>query len=412
VQFPGGASFQAQPDRELASHDLVLLRLSGSSGRQPLRISTGIPPLHSQVAAIGYALGAPTPDDKLLTITVANAPPGARLRDMLPLTFQQQLQASGALSLATEILRLDGNLLSGHSGAPLISHDGTVVAIGSGGLQNGAGGLVWAVRTRYLPTLREQPQISAVAPLSRPTGLVFADQAPQASVRQQPCGTFTLALTRTVPLSVLSQDSDDPLGMQQLLDTIGASLDENGRDRFDVWVDPQSGAAIPLPAGTRLQNGPAGCIAILSPTVGFNIVAFRADEDIGVPVNAQVQSASMAFEQVLGSSFPGLVSDPAFTYRTPVVRPDGFVANRKGASRNFQVSADLAQSDYVFLSHITRGNTYVGISAIRNNQQFDIRTAMACAPDPRAPACAEFRASLRNWALAAAAVHMATIPPI
>ena len=412
VQFPGGPSFTARPERELASHDLVLLRLSAASGRQPVRIGDAIPPIHSQVAAVGYALGAPTPDDKLLTITAANAPPGAKLRDMLPLSFQQQLQASGALSLATEILRLDGNLLSGHSGAPLIAHDGRVVAIGSGGLQNGAGGLVWAVRTRYLVSLQQQPQITAVAALARPTGLVFADQAPQANVRQQTCGSFTLSLARTVPLSVLSQDSDDQRGLQQLLGTIGASLDEAGGDRFDVWVDRESGAAIPLPAGTQLQNGPVGCIAILSPTVGFNIVAVRADDSSGLPASAQIQNASVTFEQVLASSFPGLMPDPAFTYAAPVTRPDGFLANRKGAARNFPVAPGMFQADYVFLTHITRGNTYVGVSAIRNNMQLDTQMAMACAPNPRAPQCAPFRAAFRDWALAAAAVHLATIPPI
>lgn len=412
VQFPGGASFTARPERELASRDLVLLRLNASSGRQPLRIRTATPPIHSQVAAVGYALGAPTPDDKLLTVTAGNAPPGARLIDMLPARFQQELRQANALLLDTAILRLDGNLVSGHSGAPLISSDGTVVAIGSGGLQDGAGGLVWAVRTTYLPLLQQQVEITSVAALRRPTGLVYADQAPQAVVRTQRCGSFTLSLARTVPLSELSKDSDDQRGLGQLLNTIGASLDERGQDRFDVWVDLESGAAIPLPEGTRLTTGPVGCVAVLSPFVGFNIVTVRADEGTPQAQAMQVQNASVAFEQALVAGMPGLTPDPAFTYQIPVSRPDGFLANRKGAGRNFQTGPGLVQSDYVFLTHMTRGRTYVGVSAIRMNMQFDMNRAMACGQNPRDPQCDDFRASLRDWARAAAAVHLATIPPI
>jgi hypothetical protein len=221
VQFPDGQSYLARPERELAAHDLVLLRLDRASSRRPLTVRTGVPAIHSRVAVVGYALGAPTPDDKLLTVTAANRdPPGAKLADMLAPRFRQELQAAGALSLATAILRLDGNLLSGHSGAPLIASDGSVVGIGSGGLQDGAGGLVWAVRTSYLPALAQAPVIAATAPLRRSSRLVFADQAPQATVRQQRCGTFTLSLARTVPLATLAQTSDDQMGVRQLLSVI------------------------------------------------------------------------------------------------------------------------------------------------------------------------------------------------
>ncbi len=412
VQFPGGASFTARPERELAARDLVLLRLNSSSGRQPMRIRTTTPPIHSQVAAVGYALGAPTPDDKLLTITAANSPPGAKLIDMLPARFQQELRQANALLLDTAILRLDGNLVSGHSGAPLISADGLVVAIGSGGLQDGAGGLVWAVRTTYLPALQQQGEISSVAALQRTTGLVYADQAPQAVVRTQRCGTFNLSLARTVPLSELAKDSDDQRGLGQLLNTVGASLDERGGDRFDVWLDLESGAAIPLPEGTQLTTGPVGCIASVSDTVGFNIVTMRANDGSPQEQMMQVQGASIAFEQALGQGIPGLVPDPAFTYQIPVTRPDGFIANRKGAGRNFPVAPNVYQVDYVFITHMMRGRTYVGISAIRLNMQLDTNEAAFCNRDPQNTECATFRASFRDWARAAAAVHLATIPPI
>jgi hypothetical protein len=109
---------------------------------------------------------------------------------------------------------------------------------------------------------------------------------------------------------------------------------------------------------------------------------------------------------------PGLVTDPSFTYRQPVTRPDGFVANRKAAARNFQTGPDQIQSDYVFVTHMQRGPTYVGVAAIRSNLQFSMSRMQQCAPNPQIAACADLRAALRPWAQAAAAVMLATIPPI
>ena len=77
VRFPGKAPVGARPERELTSEDLVLLRLDATSGLTPVRIDGALPPIHSRVAAVGYALGAPTAADKLLTVDATNVEPGA-----------------------------------------------------------------------------------------------------------------------------------------------------------------------------------------------------------------------------------------------------------------------------------------------------------------------------------------------
>jgi hypothetical protein len=412
VRFPGKAPVGARPERELIAEDLLLLQLAAPSSLMPLRIDASLPPVHSRVAAVGYALGAPTAADKLLTVDATNVEPGVKLKDLLPARIRQEIQANGPWSLETGILRLDGNLVSGLSGAPLLGPGGAVVAIGAGGLQDGAGGIVWAVRAAYLPRLQSSPVIAAATSLERSSRFAFADQAPQSTLTQISCGTFSLTRSRTVPLSVLRRNTDDPRGLDRVIATVGTALSPGGTDRYDVWVDLASGAAIAVPERTSLLNGPVGCVAAVSPTVGLNITTYRARSSNPAAVQAEIQKVSVAFENTLNVLLPGLQADPAFTYMLPITRQDGFVVNRKGAARSFQTGVNQAQADYVFVTHMTRGATYVGVSAVRMNQQVRIDQAMACGSGQPSPQCASFHAALADWARAAVGVFLSTIPPI
>lgn len=413
VQFPGGPSLTAMPVRERAAEDLLVLRLSGPSGRRPAIVRAALPPIHSRVAAVGYALGAPTPDDKLLTVTSANRePPGALLRDMLPARIRQEVQSSGPWSLDTAILRLDGNLVSGLSGAPLFAADGTVVAIGAGGLQEGASGIVWAVRARYLLEANGWRSVGSVAALTRPTSIAFADQVPQAQVPTAACGALVLSRARTVSLADLARDTDDPRGLQQILAAVGGALSEGESTRFDVWVDQSTGASIPMPAGTTIISGPVGCMATLGINVGLNIVTFRAPAGPTPMGREQIQQFSSQFERSFMVPFPyGLPPDNFFTYVTPVSRPDGFVVNRKAWGAPQLIAPNAVALNYVFITHMTRGETYAGVSALR---QFVLPAdaTQACLTNGNLQACQIIRPAMETWAMAAIAVHMATMPPI
>lgn len=413
VRFPGRAPVNARPDRELVAEDLLLLRLDAPSGLTPVRIEAALPPVHSRVAAVGYALGAPTAADKLLTVDATNAEPGAKLKDLLPAHIRQEIEAHGPWSLDTRILRLDGNLVAGLSGAPLLGPSGAVVAIGAGGLQDGAGGIVWAVRAVYLPRLQEAPVIAAAArTLERSSRFAFADQAPQSALTTAGCGTFTLTRSRTVPLSVLERYTDDPHGLDLVMRTVGGSLAEGGTDRYDVWVDQASGASIAVPEGTHLVNSLVGCYAAVSPTVGLSITTYRASALNPMAAMAEVQQVAVNFESSLNALLPGLQPDPQFTYVLPITRQDGFVVNRKGAARNFPTGVNEAQADYAFVTHMTRGATYVGVSAVRMNQRVRFDEALVCAGGGPLPQCAAFNASFADWARAAVGVFLSTIPPI
>jgi hypothetical protein len=411
--FSGGAPFTATPVRELRSRDLVLLKLDHAATLTPLQIGNGTPPVNSRVAAIGYALGAPTADSKLLDVTLANLPPGSKLEDMLDDKFSQKIMASGELNLQTLVLRLDGNLLPGLSGAPLIGHDGLVYGVGSGGLQEGAGGVVWAVRGAYVTQLPAGSVVASVGALQRSSGLSFADQSPQSNVMNVTCGAMTLSRSRTVRLSDIVGDSDDQIGLMQLSAGLGQSFPAIAQLEFDVWVDPASGATIVVPDGATLtDNGSQGCSAHVGN--GVDLVVTGADIPDNGAYNSAAQQYSMQLEGQLGALFPvPMMNDPSFTYPVANIRAaDQFAVRRVAFSGPRPAPGGMIFADYAFLTHLVRGTRYVGVGATRRGLLVNPALIANCNFMPASPPCVAARQTFSGWTKAAIAVHLATMPPI
>lgn len=413
IQFPNGPVLNAQPNRELVEQDLVILHLSGSSHRSAVRLSRSVPPTHTELVVVGYALGAPTPDDKLLTVTAGNANRSARLRDMLPGWVLQEIQQNGPWDVETEILRLDGNLVSGHSGAPLFSSDGSVVAIGAGGLQDGASGIVWAVQARYLHAAENWQSVQPWQHISRPSAFSFADQPLQRNVPTVSCGDFTLNRQRTASIAELRRGIDDVLGFEQILAQVAPAPNVASAFRFDVWVDVQSGVTIPIPAGANVVSGPSGCSVEVGQHVRINI-ATRRVQSLSYERRAfEIDVFSRNLELNLLEMFPlGLRPDNDFTYRAPFGRPDGFVANRKGFDASHRVGPNSIGDAYVFLAHLARGADYAGVSAVRDGAVISSDAIMRCRQSGNFEPCRRAIDPSHEWSMAVLAVHMATIPPI
>ncbi len=144
----GGATQQARIVGVLNGADLALLHAPGAPG-QALAHQPSKPQANAQLEALGYYLAVPTMDNKPLRVTFGSS----RLRDMLPGGVRKELERSGAIDLNLDIVRLDGHLLPGLSGAPIFDLSGQVVAVGSGGLKSGAASVSWAVPASHLQTL-------------------------------------------------------------------------------------------------------------------------------------------------------------------------------------------------------------------------------------------------------------------
>ena len=301
-------------------------------------------------------------------------------------------------------------MTGGHSSAPVFAPDGSVAAIGAGGLQDGASGIVWAVQARYLLDSGAWRHISE-GQVPRPeAGYSFSYQPPQDEVPTVACGEFSLKRQRVASLAELRQSADDPMGLDQILAAVLPTPATADGFRFDVWVDPVSGATIPVPSGAELMPGPLGCVAAVSANVGINIVTRHLPSLPEDQRMWEIQSFSHGFEASFGMLFPqGLSVDPMFTYPAPVGRPDGFLANRKGFGMPQWVGPNAVAVNYVFLTHVTRGPDYAGVGAVRTTV-VSAKAMQGChAGDP---AACRALAPNSDWARAALAVHLTTMPPI
>ncbi len=258
VDYQGIDERPARVAHVLVPADLVLLAVDGAPPTPSLAVAPSPPPPGTEVDVFGYALGQPTRDTHPLELTFGNAE-APHLADVLPDAERQDITRAGFPALSTDILRLDGNLLPGNSGAPIIDPSGTVIGIGSGGLERGAVGVGWAVRAHYLPDLLHAPP--DMPDTSQGATSAFATAAPQTRDSGVRCGAFTLYRRRILPLAKLVSTASQPDYLQELATGItGVRLDSKSmHNDFAIWSEPRSGATLVLPAWLKLEPGDDAC---------------------------------------------------------------------------------------------------------------------------------------------------------
>ena len=398
----GARTIVASVDRVLERVDLALLRLERSAGT-PLVAAAGRPAANDQLSVIAFFLGAPTMDNKPLKVTFGNS----RLSSMLPAQVRDELSRNQALDVGMEIIRLDGHLLPGASGAPLVDGQGRVVAIGSGGLKSGAASISWGLPGQHLASLvRSSTRNPGNA--VRSTSLYATPIAKESGadgdggLDRITCGGFKFVKVGQRSFAELARTTDDALGLQQLLGHFAQYGLPNGITnsyRFNIYMPDGRGAVVAVPDWMTVPASAGTCRA-LDPNGSIEI-AFT-----GARVANAVQMQIVSSQIELGLlQHPNWQADLSFSYPVPQQRPDGLTVRRK-TFHAFTRQPGITQLAFETLA--AKGDQVFGVAAL--NHAHNGPGYQQCALNPAFPACAPLRNQLVKLTQTILAAHLSTFP--
>lgn len=390
----GGRTVGAQVERVRADIDLALLRLDRVMGR-PLPAMAARPRPNDELEAIAFFLGTPSVDNKTLKVTFGST----RLRSMLPARVRRELAQSGAIDLNLEVVRLDGHLLPGASGAPLITADGRVAAVGSGGLRSGAASISWAVPASHLNALlasREQPRAQVGRRLAGLFSTPYAERTPE----QIRCGGIGFVPIGTRSLLELSVSTDDPIGLNQLL--ARAALPQRFLEQIDyrIYTPVGAGAAIAIPTWMRVERRESVCVA--SSPNGRLFIEFGGSQ-VGNPL--MIQEIALEFENRFRERHRRYwMPDLNYSYLVPLPRFDGLTVNRKAVFTN----DGRGPPAWAFETLMVKGDTFA--AAIAVNLDHDPQRIRFCQSRPYASGCDSIQHDMAALAQTVIGVHLSTFP--
>lgn len=388
-----GSTVSARVERVLEEVDLALLRLDRAVG-PPLPAAATPPEPNDQLEAIAFFFGSPTLDNKTLKVTFGSS----RLRSMLPSPVSRVLAQSRVIDLDLEVVRLDGHLLPGASGAPLITADGSVAAVGSGGLKSGAASISWAVPASHLDALltsQERPQARA----GRPFGLFstpYAERAPQ----QIQCGEIGFVPIGVRTFLELAISTDDPIGLNQLVTS--AALPQRLLEQFEyrIYAPVDAGAAIAIPTWMRVERRGNICAAMSSSSL---LSIEFGGAQVANPL--MIQDVSVQFERrFMERHGRHWIPDVNYTYLAPLRRLDGLTVRRKAAIAN----GSRGSPTWVFETLMVKGDTFAAAIAI--NPDYDPARFRFCRSQPHHHRCNGIQDDLAKLAQTVLAVHLSTFP--
>ncbi|MEM1142018.1 MAG: serine protease [Pseudomonadota bacterium] len=398
------ASSKASVERVLKESDLVLLRLAKKLGGAPLRENSQPPVVKQRLDAVGFPLNIAGYSNTGVAVRFG----GNQLRSILP---PKVLRSLGEYpSKTVEILNLEGNLVPGLSGAPIVDERGLVVGIVNGGLESGAVGISWGVPAPQLAKLAQSSD--RTLPNQRNVRELFSADldVEVGSAINLGSGRFTKLRTRS--FEQLAATADDQLGLSQI-----AMLYSNYNPwsfRYDVYLDTESGATLVLPEGVNVED--VG--AFMQASVGNRQIDLRFRVEPVRSANMQgIDQQSILLENALLNPYGDslLTLDQQWSYLGPVTQ-QGVTVRRKAVFQNGYNTMlngyPVTVSDkYFFETLATNGSHLLLTAAVNHDNSFDMRQLeFTCSYNPQYAGCYEFFESVRVWAQFVLGVQFSTFP--
>ena len=415
----GGQLRTARVDRVLPSADLALLSVDNPVAVQPLTSAVTMPGAGAELTVWGY----PIQVRGLMDTTFHRRATAGRLEDLLNTALRQEIQNVGMPDLNTDVVLLDGgNLLPGHSGAPLLDRNGQVAAIADGGLERGAVQVSWAIPAGRLADLARSTQRTVNA--GSQVGQLFSAELVTAEDTQtfesvvtttaqaQPsrnrvsyrCGGAVFVYTRTRQLSELRQTADDVIGLDQLINASAGFAQAN--DRFDIYQELRSGATVVLPAGVQIASIETDRLCLANVVDDIVQMLFHA---VAASTPQASQNAGNAYAQLMTIRLgTGWQPDPRWTYTAPIVRFDGLTVWRR-ANGQFLPGTGLTRVSFETLA--SKSGLFMAVTTLRSRINPQSQAAeQQCANFRGGAGCELPLRVLKMQALANIATHLSTFP--
>lgn len=388
-----GKSAYASIVSTLRVRDLVLLRIDGDIGAQALTaVAQNAPRPTDPLFAMGYELTAPTMTSRSFTVKYG----ATTLRDILPGSVNDALQRFKSPDTTTTIVRLDGALIFGLSGAPLVDRNSSLVGIGDGGLESGAGNISFAISAKYLESLlsrNEHEEQEAYA-----ASLLFSAEEPEYESHSEAlhCGDLEFYKYRVRTLTQLLEYSDDRASVLKLMKKYGINGSQSDQISYDIWVEPNSGSSIAIPVGTYLEEGGSYCR-------GDSNFSYFKMEGHNTSNNIDVHRYESRF---LGDIYRHRMDSDPSDPDSQIVRhgEDDFAISHK----NFLLSMSDREQGAASVTTIARGNAFVSVGV--SNEMIPAHTRRYCANRPTSTICDDFFERDSNMALFKIGMHLSTIP--
>ncbi|MFC6441505.1 serine protease [Bowmanella sp. JS7-9] len=377
--------------------DLVLLQLSNPQPRTPLTVQTSLPAIKQQLDAVGFPMNIAGQSSTEVKVRFG----GNQLVSIVPPKVLAKIVDYP--SVTEPIVNLEGNLVPGLSGGPIVDHNGHVVGVVNGGLEHGAVGICWGIPSKQLDKL-------AASTISKTPGgngineLFSADL--DVSIDTVKVAGQTLIKLRSRSFAELAETADDQLGLAQLADVFQAF--NPAGFMFDIYQDDASGGIIVVPSGATMTQVEGYTAATLED--GRNLMVYKVFRGNGI---MDLNDKSNQFENELleldDTSTAQL--DPNWSYLEPYQFGDVLI-NRKAFFRHVHDGFQWQSERYYFETLAANDDTLLAVAAVDMTKTPDVLAAeMLCSQGYVDPYCQTLITQNRNWAHLVLAVLFATIPP-
>lgn len=257
-----GISIPARISKVLPQADLALLSLDQAFNKcKPfINVTTNAPKPYSDLWTFGFHAGTKSGSSRGFKKGYASKETLEGLISGVPL---QQLRKLGMPSTKLDVYYVEGGLLPGYSGGPVVDANRQLIGIVDGGLDRGQSDYNWVIPGKYISQLIMADQSNLVALEQPPSDNLFSsgivENQPNNTIRYvDGANNFEWVLTKTRSLRELTRTADDPDTVLQLVKQYAGATGSSAEElldqlRYNIYKETSRGLLIAVPEGRVLR---------------------------------------------------------------------------------------------------------------------------------------------------------------